>query len=265
MLAAQAGVVARDGHPLRGDPQPLRGLRPGQRRGHRVARPHHERPLAPRRRASPSSLARAVDARERRPLPRGAPSPREDLRELEYASLLHDFGKIGVREKVLRQGQEALRRATRRSSAPRFDYVARSIEADVLSRKVAPARARRRAAREARGARPRARAAQGAISTRACEAGAAPPTSRRCSRAATSRASRRSRKETYVDLRARCAASSTTRRWHCLKVSARLAHAAGVRRDPQPRLAHLHVPLADPLGEGAPRASPSSPARTTSA
>ena len=26
---------------------------------------------------------------------------REDLRELEYASLLHDFGKIGVREKVL--------------------------------------------------------------------------------------------------------------------------------------------------------------------
>ena len=31
----------------------------------------------------------------------GAAVDPEDLRELEYASLLHDFGKIGVREKVL--------------------------------------------------------------------------------------------------------------------------------------------------------------------
>ncbi len=59
----------------------------------------------------------------------------EDLRELEYASLLHDFGKIGVREKVLVKAKKlhpeqiGLMRA-------RFDYVARSIEADILARKV---------------------------------------------------------------------------------------------------------------------------------
>ena len=59
----------------------------------------------------------------------------EDLRELEYASLLHDFGKIGVREKVLvkakklhPEGLEVIR--------ARFDYVARSIEVDTLTRKV---------------------------------------------------------------------------------------------------------------------------------
>jgi response regulator RpfG family c-di-GMP phosphodiesterase len=57
------------------------------------------------------------------------------LRELEYASLLHDFGKIGVREKVLVKAnklydeQLVLLRV-------RFDYVSRSIEADVLTRKI---------------------------------------------------------------------------------------------------------------------------------
>jgi HD-GYP domain-containing protein (c-di-GMP phosphodiesterase class II) len=59
----------------------------------------------------------------------------DDLRELEYASLLHDFGKIGVRERILVKAKKLhpeqfdLMRA-------RFDYVARSIEADVLTRKV---------------------------------------------------------------------------------------------------------------------------------
>jgi HD-GYP domain-containing protein (c-di-GMP phosphodiesterase class II) len=60
---------------------------------------------------------------------------REDLRELEYASLLHDFGKIGVRENVLVKAKklypfelDAIRQ--------RFDFAARSIEADVLLRKL---------------------------------------------------------------------------------------------------------------------------------
>lgn len=80
-------------------------------------------------------LAKVVDS-ESHGSYKDARFTREDLRELEYASLLHDFGKIGVREKVLVKAKKlydenlALIRA-------RFDFVARSIEADVLRRKLA--------------------------------------------------------------------------------------------------------------------------------
>jgi HD-GYP domain-containing protein (c-di-GMP phosphodiesterase class II) len=59
----------------------------------------------------------------------------EDLRELEYASLLHDFGKIGVREKVLVKAKKLYPEQLELVRA-RFDYVARSMEADVLARKI---------------------------------------------------------------------------------------------------------------------------------
>jgi HD-GYP domain-containing protein (c-di-GMP phosphodiesterase class II) len=61
---------------------------------------------------------------------------REDLRELEYASLLHDFGKIGVREKVLVKAKKLYDENLELIRA-RFDFVARSLEADVLRRKLA--------------------------------------------------------------------------------------------------------------------------------
>ncbi len=79
-------------------------------------------------------LAKVVDAEVAGPY-RDASFSREDLRELEYASLLHDFGKIGVREKVLVKASKlyddkvALIRA-------RFDFIVRSLEADMLRRKV---------------------------------------------------------------------------------------------------------------------------------
>ncbi|WP_394825323.1 HD domain-containing phosphohydrolase [Pendulispora albinea] len=60
---------------------------------------------------------------------------REDLRELEYASLLHDFGKIGVRERVLVKAKKLFDEELELIRA-RFDFVARSIEADVLTRKL---------------------------------------------------------------------------------------------------------------------------------
>ncbi len=59
----------------------------------------------------------------------------EDLRELEYASLLHDFGKIGVREKVLVKAKKLYPEQLELVRA-RFDYVARSMEADALGRKI---------------------------------------------------------------------------------------------------------------------------------
>jgi HD-GYP domain-containing protein (c-di-GMP phosphodiesterase class II) len=59
----------------------------------------------------------------------------DDLRELEYASVLHDFGKIGVREKVLVKARKLYDERLELVRA-RFDYVARSIEADVVARKM---------------------------------------------------------------------------------------------------------------------------------
>ncbi len=79
-------------------------------------------------------LAKVVDAESTGPY-KDAFFSREDIRELEYASLLHDFGKIGVREKVLVKAKKLYDEALL-SIRNRFDYVAKCCEADVLSRKV---------------------------------------------------------------------------------------------------------------------------------
>lgn len=79
-------------------------------------------------------LARVVDGESTGPYA-GATFTPEDLRELEYASLLHDFGKIGVREKVLVKAKKLYDERLELVRL-RFDYVVRSIEADVLARKV---------------------------------------------------------------------------------------------------------------------------------
>jgi HD-GYP domain-containing protein (c-di-GMP phosphodiesterase class II) len=79
-------------------------------------------------------LAKVVDRETAGPY-RDANFTREDLRELEYASLLHDFGKIGVREKVLVKANKLYDEELLLLRA-RFDYVARTIESDVLKRKV---------------------------------------------------------------------------------------------------------------------------------
>jgi HD-GYP domain-containing protein (c-di-GMP phosphodiesterase class II) len=79
-------------------------------------------------------LAKIVDAETVGPY-KDALFSREDLRELEYASLLHDFGKIGVRENVLTKAKK-LYDERLELIRMRFDYVARSVEADLLGRKV---------------------------------------------------------------------------------------------------------------------------------
>ena len=60
---------------------------------------------------------------------------REDLRELEYASLLHDFGKIGVREKVLVKAKKLFDERLELIRG-RFDFVVRSLEAEIVGRKL---------------------------------------------------------------------------------------------------------------------------------
>lgn len=60
---------------------------------------------------------------------------KDDLRELEYASLLHDFGKIGVREEVLIKAKKLFSHELE-AIRMRFDFALRSAEADVLRRKL---------------------------------------------------------------------------------------------------------------------------------
>jgi response regulator RpfG family c-di-GMP phosphodiesterase len=79
-------------------------------------------------------LAKVVDRESHGPY-KDAQFSTEDLRELEYASLLHDFGKIGVRERVLVKAKKLYDERLSLLRA-RFDFVSRSIEADVLRRKV---------------------------------------------------------------------------------------------------------------------------------
>ncbi len=80
------------------------------------------------------TLAKVVDAETTGPYA-SAFFRSEDLRELEYASLLHDFGKIGVREKILVKAKKLYdeRLDLVRS---RFDFVAQSIETELLAEKV---------------------------------------------------------------------------------------------------------------------------------
>jgi HD-GYP domain-containing protein (c-di-GMP phosphodiesterase class II) len=79
-------------------------------------------------------LARSVDAETSGPY-KHATFTRADLKELEYASLLHDFGKIGVREKVLVKANKLYDEQLSLVRA-RFDFIERSLETDSLRRKM---------------------------------------------------------------------------------------------------------------------------------
>jgi HD-GYP domain-containing protein (c-di-GMP phosphodiesterase class II) len=72
----------------------------------------------------------------------------EELREIEYASLLHDFGKIGVKENVLTKAKKLYAERLELLRA-RFDFVLKAAEVDVLQRKLS-AYARRAADNELR-------------------------------------------------------------------------------------------------------------------
>src|SRR5262249_50385646 len=80
------------------------------------------------------ALAEAVD-REARGTYADLRFSREQMRELRYATLLHDFGKVGVREEVLVKAKKLYPLQFARLM-DRFDYVRRDIEAHVAQQKV---------------------------------------------------------------------------------------------------------------------------------
>ncbi len=58
-----------------------------------------------------------------------------DLHEIEIAALLHDFGKVGVREEILVKAKKLYPPSLKMIRA-RFDFVRRSIENDYLHRRI---------------------------------------------------------------------------------------------------------------------------------
>jgi HD-GYP domain-containing protein (c-di-GMP phosphodiesterase class II) len=60
---------------------------------------------------------------------------REQMKEIRYAALLHDFGKVGVREEVLVKAKKLYPLQFARLM-DRFDYIRRDIEANAAEKKV---------------------------------------------------------------------------------------------------------------------------------
>jgi HD-GYP domain-containing protein (c-di-GMP phosphodiesterase class II) len=79
-------------------------------------------------------LAEKVDSVDLGPFG-GVRFTRDQLQEVRYASLLHDFGKVGVREKVLIKGKK-LYVGEMLLIRQRFGYIKRSLEADHLRAKL---------------------------------------------------------------------------------------------------------------------------------
>ena len=80
------------------------------------------------------ALAKAVDREMDGPYA-SARFSREQLKEIRYAALLHDFGKVGVREEVLVKAKK-LYPLQLQVVRQRFDYIRKEIEASIVRRKL---------------------------------------------------------------------------------------------------------------------------------
>jgi len=79
-------------------------------------------------------LAEAVDRMDSGPY-RDIRFTRQDIREIRYASILHDFGKVGVREEVLVKAKK-LYPSQLELVRKRFQYIRKVLELDAYRKKV---------------------------------------------------------------------------------------------------------------------------------
>jgi len=79
-------------------------------------------------------LAEAVDRSDTGPY-RDLRFPRQDIQEVRYASLLHDFGKVGVREEVLVKAKK-LYPSQLELIRKRFQYIRKVLELDAYRKKL---------------------------------------------------------------------------------------------------------------------------------
>ena len=80
------------------------------------------------------ALAEKVDATATGPLA-AVHFSRDELRQLEYAGVLHDFGKVGVREHVLVKAKK-LYDWQLESVSQRFGHIRKAMEADMLRKQL---------------------------------------------------------------------------------------------------------------------------------
>jgi len=109
-------------------------VRERERRGDRVAGPVDERTFAKGRRSHGRARARRRTGGDRSLRARWC-SPGKTFAKSSTASLLHDFGKIGVREQVLVKGKK-LYEAEFELVRQRIEFAVRSLEAEILRRKL---------------------------------------------------------------------------------------------------------------------------------
>jgi HD-GYP domain-containing protein (c-di-GMP phosphodiesterase class II) len=95
-----------------------------------------------------TALAEAVDREPQGPYA-DLRFSREQMKELRYAALLHDFGKVGVHEEVLVKAKKLYPLQFARL-LDRFDYIRRDIEARIAEQKVELLLSRSRKESEAR-------------------------------------------------------------------------------------------------------------------
>jgi HD-GYP domain-containing protein (c-di-GMP phosphodiesterase class II) len=81
-----------------------------------------------------TGLAEVVDKASSGPYA-GASFTREQMKEIRYAALLHDFGKVGVREEVLVKAKK-LYPAQLHIVQQRFDYIKKELESQTTQRKL---------------------------------------------------------------------------------------------------------------------------------
>ncbi len=81
------------------------------------------------------ALAERVDGLSSGPL-RDVRFSRDELKQIEYAGVLHDFGKVGVRESVLTKAKK-LHQSQRGAIDLRFRYIRKSLQAEAAERKLA--------------------------------------------------------------------------------------------------------------------------------
>jgi HD-GYP domain-containing protein (c-di-GMP phosphodiesterase class II) len=80
------------------------------------------------------ALGQAVDAAASGPYA-ATHFDREQMKEIRYAALLHDFGKVGVREEVLVKAKK-LYPLQMEVVRQRFDYISKEMEANMVRRKL---------------------------------------------------------------------------------------------------------------------------------
>ena len=196
------------------------------------------------------ALARAV---ERSPPAGPARHPlrrRGDLQQLRYAALLHDFGKVGVREHVLVKAEKLYPHELPAGPGPLRQRPARAARTRRLRARLA---GREEATAAVAGPGPRA--------GRALGGGAGGQPAPVLPEGASGAAGRGWRRPRVAGRRGRGARCSHPRGAAPLCHPARLALRGGAARDREPRHPHLPLPLADPLDPRAAARARRSPTR----